>query len=674
MMTLVSFNDRSQTSHILAHYGCRVVDSIGHIFIVDMPRNAISKVAADARVQRVEAEPMPRLAMDVTPGQINATGIYQGIDLPQAFTGSGVVAGIFDNGFDFTHPAFIDDEGNSRASYYYDFCWQNDDGTLGHAITSPQEIAAYGHTHHANASHHGTHVMGIMAGNAVNGKYQGMAPEADIYAAHFNSWPADFDNPDEMTSAVCVLGFKYIFDQAQKDGKPCVINFSSGESFTINHQRILEGEALQQLTGPGRIIVACAGNDGHHSSYLEKPENVTNAGTIIVNGIGGGHLIDLDIITPVNQRVRFDFLTLRLLNPTIEKTLSFPTDSVLALADTCQLSTTVTAGDISLKMWKSDINDSRGDVIHVHGTMPNPVYLLLYGAALTLSGNGPAWVYSDIKFCPFVNLSNSSVYCYAQSGHSMWWPGALPGIISVGATGYKSSFTNIDGEVNSTVVDLAAQNPGEIALFSSRGPTYNGLTKPDVVAPGVSINAAFNGFVEQTQDIRSTLTDQVEYNGKTYYYCAQSGTSMASPVVAGTIALWLQANPELTPSDILETIAATSNHPDPSMEYPNNTYGYGQIDAYKGLLHILNTTSVIPALSDHQPTDARFHLNGRMLTVDFNSSQPQEATIIVYDLNGVKRAASSGTSNNLSDLPSGIYAVQLITNQRSTTGSTLIRL
>ena len=242
-MTLLSFNKKTQSSSILSQYGCRVVDSIGHIFIVEMPCNAIGTVAADQRVKRIESEPMPRLAMDVTPGQINATDVYQGINLPHAFTGRGVAAGIFDNGFDFTHPAFIDSLGNSRACYYYDFCWQNDDGTTGHAITTPEEIAAYGHTHHANASLHGTHVMGIMAGNAVNGKYQGMAPEADIYAAHFNSWPEDFDNPDSMTSAVCVLGFKYIFDQAEKDGKPCVINFSSGESFTINHQRILEGES-----------------------------------------------------------------------------------------------------------------------------------------------------------------------------------------------------------------------------------------------------------------------------------------------------------------------------------------------------------------------------------------------------------------------------------------------
>ena len=675
VLTLLAFNDSHRSSAMLADYGCRVVDSIGHIYIVDMPTSMISTIAADERVRRIEAEPMPHPAMDVTPGQVNATMVYQGTNLPQAFTGKGVAAGIFDNGFDFTHPAFLDADGKSRACYYYDFCWENEDGTLGHAITGPEAIAAYGHTHHANALLHGTHVMGIMAGGAVEGKYQGMAPETDIYAAHFNSWPEDFDNPTATTSATCVLGFKYLFDQAERDGKPCVINFSSGESFTLNHQRILEGEALQMLTGPGRIIVACAGNDGHHSSYFEKPANYPNAGTLIVNGVAGGHIIDMDVITPANQRVSLSFLSLRLLSPTIEKTVSFPTDSVLSLSDTCRLTTTVSSGTINLKMWRNDYTDPRGDVIHIHGTMPSPVYLVLYGAALTVSGDGPAWAYSDIKYSPFANIQGSEVYSCAQSGHSMWWPGTLPGIISVGATGYKSSFANIDGETNNSINDLAAPAAGQLARFSSRGPTFEGLTKPDVVAPGVSINAAFNSFVEQTKEVRATLTDKVDYNGKTYYYTAQSGTSMASPVVAGTIALWLQANPKLTPSDVLEVIAATSSHPDETMEYPNNSYGYGQIDAYKGLLHILNTTSVIPTLSDHQPAKAIFHLNGRMLTVEMNSSQATaEAMIRVYDLNGIERASTMGTAIDLSALPQGIYVVQLITNNNATTGSTLIRL
>ena len=671
--TLMAFYDRHQSSAMLADYGCRVVDSIGRIYIVEVPIRSIAPLSRDERVERIEAEPMPgRLGMDVTPGQVDATPVYTGIDLPQAFTGRGVAAGIFDNGFDFTHPAFRDDEGRSRAQFYYDFCWQNDDGMLGHAMTSPEEILAYGHTHHAGASLHGTHCMGVMAGRAVNGKYQGMAPESDLYVAHFNSWPADFENADEPTSAVCVLGFKYLFDQAAKDGKPCVVSFSNGESYTFDHAHQLEGEALQALTGPGRIIVTCSGNDGYHSAYLEKPADVRQAGTAIIGGVGGGMYIDLDIVTPVNQRVRFDFLSIRLVDTHIESTITFPTDSVLALADTCRLSTTVTMGDIHLKVWRSEHQDERGDVLHVHGDMPHLAYLTLCGAAFLLTGGGPAWVYSDIKYSPFTNVSGVPAYCYASDGHSIWWPGTLSGLITVGATGYKSTFRNIAGELNHEVDDLAAAGPGLIARFSSKGPTFEGLTKPDVTAPGVSINAAFNGFVEMDDKTRAELTDKVIYDGKTYYYTAQSGTSMATPVVAGAIALWLQAKPDLTTEEILDVFAHTCTHPDESMDYPNSVYGYGQIDVYKGLLYVLQLTTAIPSLSDHQPTGVVFRLEGRRLNVQYvGTAEPQ---LTVYSVSGKKVAETRGTSIDLASLPSGIYAVQFTTNNKETTGSTLIRL
>ncbi len=250
ILRLMTTTDGLSATTFAADYGCQVVDSIGRIYIVSIPLSQVAPLSMDRRVERIEAERMPRPAMDVTPGQVNATQVYAGTDLPKAFTGRGVAAGVFDCGFDFTHPAFLDAEGNLRAKYYYNFLWPNDDGTLGHALQTTEEIAEYGHSQYVNSSLHGTHVMGTMAGSAVDGKYQGMAPEADLYVADFNSQRSDFSNPDEHTSATAVLGFKYLFDQAEKDGKPCVVNFSSCESITLTRQRSLEAEALLQLVGP----------------------------------------------------------------------------------------------------------------------------------------------------------------------------------------------------------------------------------------------------------------------------------------------------------------------------------------------------------------------------------------------------------------------------------------
>ena len=53
---------------------------------------------------------------------------------------------------------------------------------------------------------------------------------------------------------------------------------------------------------------------------------------------------------------------------------------------------------------------------------------------------------------------------------------------------------------------------------------------------------------------------------------------MSAPVVTGAIALWLQADPTLTTSDCMDIFAKTCTHYDSSLSYPNNLYGYGQID------------------------------------------------------------------------------------------------
>ena len=654
-------------------HGCRLIDNVGRIYIVSIPLSEIIPLSNNDTIERIEAERMPSPQMDVTPQQVNATGLYAGTNLPQAYTGAGVVAGVFDSYFDFTHPAFRDANGDLRISYYYDFQWPNADGTMGHALENASEIAAQQHSLYTRNGIHGTHVAGIMAGSAVNGQYQGMAPEAEIYLVDFNSDREQFANPDENTSAIAVLGFKKIFDRAAAEGKPCVVNFSSGESVIFTSQRVLEGEAMQALTGPGRIIVSSAGNDGTRLCYLEKGANDLQAGTGIQNGLHGGQIIDIDLITPGNQYVRFDFMGMGLTGGGIEGTIAFNTDSIDATGS--HFSVMVSMGEVQLDVVQSAYQDPRGSVYHIHGIMPNPVYLLLCGATVLLTSNNPAYMYSDISYSPFLNVNNVPQYSFAKDGYSITWPAMLPGIIAVGATGYKNSFVNIDGQVNDDYISLAPDQIGYITKFSSCGPTFNGLTKPDVVAPGFNINAAYNSFYEDFSGMRKNLTYMGTYNGQTYYYLAESGTSMASPVVAGVIALWLQAKPDLTPAQALEVISHTSTHPESTLSYPNNTYGYGQIDAYQGLLEVLNLPSRIPELSQNQPQGVSFRLEHRHLYADFGNNIPQRMVFKIYSLDGRLLLSQSGKSDiNLSALKTGVYAVQLITDNKTTTGSTLIRL
>lgn len=98
-----------------------------------------------------------------------------------------------------------------------------------------------------------------------------------------------------------------------------------------------------------------------------------------------------------------------------------------------------------------------------------------------------------------------------------------------------------------------------MAQFSSRGPSdYDGFTKPDLIAPGVDITAA----------------------NKTSGYITYSGTSMASPMVAGCVAVLLQACPNLTPTQVRDVLMRTAR---PLPGYDANTQGAGVVDTFAAM-------------------------------------------------------------------------------------------
>ena len=122
-------------------------------------------------------------------------------------------------------------------------------------------------------------------------------------------------------------------------------------------------------------------------------------------------------------------------------------------------------------------------------------------------------------------------------------PGNAPWVVTVGASSHMGS---------------AGRADDTIAAFSSRGPgAVDHVAKPDVVAPGVGIeslsdpNSAF-----YTARARYLLDGTIA----TSYlpYLSLTGTSMAAPVVTGTVALMLQANPALTPNQVKAILQYTS--------------------------------------------------------------------------------------------------------------------
>ena len=126
-------------------------------------------------------------------------------------------------------------------------------------------------------------------------------------------------------------------------------------------------------------------------------------------------------------------------------------------------------------------------------------------------------------------------------------------VICVGAVDFNNALGSFSSEGPSTWSDVAQYNDYP---YSSGSPTNIGLIRPDVCAPGVNIKS-------------------LDFN-TTNSYCLKSGTSMATPCVAGTIALMLSKDHELTPEQIDEILEHTAM---PLSSHKSNDFGSGRIDA-----------------------------------------------------------------------------------------------
>ena len=203
----------------------------------------------------------------------------------------------------------------------------------------------------------------------------------------------------------------------------------------------------------------------------------------------------------------------------------------------------------------------------------------------------------------------------------------------------------------------------------------NRLMKPDVVAPGVNVISSFSHVYHPEEDIISWS----DFQGERYPWAAFSGTSMSTPVVAGVIALWLQAKPDLTPDEIRQVLQTSCRQPDTSLTYPNQVYGYGEIDAYQGLLKILEMTK-IEGISMHQPQSVQVRPWGGGVQLVFDEVPEKPLTVRVYALSGscVYRERLKVCATEVSiDLPSadrGVYVVQVDSSNQKIQGSCLVRL
>ena len=665
--------------NVLDQYGCRIYAKQDDIAIATIPLGCLTALASHPAVLRIEAGETSKPLMDTVPRICNILPAYH--QLSQAFTGKGVVLGLMDIGFDLTHPNFFNNSqlDEYRIMAFWDMLSQDTIGStlpVGRDFVGPSAVLAHQRSVDGMTQTHGTHTLGIAAGSGYLSNYRGVAYESDICLVSnaVNDDIIYIDSADyyKFTTATDALGFKYLFDYAQQQNKPCVASFSEGYTANMDEDDRLYAEFLEKLTGPGRIIVVAAGNENRELTYAEKPLGKESAGAFI-RCFNKTALYRMKADGPMAVRLYVygqgstpsHTLTMSSSDGRLDSLL---TDTLFINNDTCA---------VSMSRYPSSFNE--GETVYLLQLNTNRSVNNLPPLALVAEGKESRVEIYGSSTSALAQNATDPRWNAATSGRNILAPACFPAVICVGGTSHRLAITNDKGE---TIDASNTQLRGLRMRASSTGPSMNGLMKPDVTAPGYNIISSYSSFYMANEPSAYNVNRTIEtfdFQGRRYYWNAESGTSMSCPVVAGIIALWLQAKPTLTRQEVMDIFRRTCTHLDTSLNYPNNQYGFGEIDAYRGLLDILNGSN-IPELSVHQPKAVAISAAAGRLLLQFSQLPSSPVSVRLYALSGTSlynetlTPVSTSVSLSLPVLPAGIYAVQITSSEHLFTGSGIIRL
>lgn len=668
----VRMKDDGNGEKVLCDYGCTPLAQQGSIWIANIPTRQLSQLAADERIVRIEARQMGELMLDSMRTYINYGAAHEGQQLPQAFRGNGVVVGVMDIGFDVGHPNFFTSNGTD---YRIKCMWDmlsvdtlDSKMPVGRDFIGTDALLAVQHSRDGLDFTHGTYTLGIAAGGGAGSKYVGVAPESDICvvanAVSNNKDYIDSLQSYKFTDAMNALGFKYMFDYAESVGKPCVLSLSEGGYQDFWGEDQLYSEMLQSLVGPGRIIVSAAGNRGYTKTWMKKERGQMSKGTFLHAGK-----------TMMSTAKSADDFELRIVfyNESQNDTVLVSTREVKACQDSVYVCYPPGIDSLLIQAYPSCYNSEETcyDVVFCNNHsigMHYPLSLELVGREADVE----LWSYNAI----LNNNDLNPLLNGAENSHNICSPSSFPCVICVGATTYRTSIINHKGD---TCVFIDGDY-GRRAMMSSTGPTTDGRIKPDVMAPGINVISSYSSYYiaqHPTAEDAAYNLYYYDYGGRTYTWNCNSGTSGSAPAVAGSIALWLQANPKLTPAEVLDVIARTSRHNDPSLTYPNNEYGYGEIDVYRGLLDILKVDKIEQV--SPMPTAANIKVEGNTLSLQFPELLPQSMQLTIYQLTGTmltRQVIPASCRSYTVDIPQlkkdVVYVVQM-SGYQPYAGSMLIR-
>lgn len=575
--------------------------------------------------------------------------VHAGLGLPQAYTGEGVLIGITDWGFDYSHPNFNNNgESNRRLLRAWDqfkLSGPAPDGfDYGTVFNNRHDLlqakcdtfGLYGY------GTHGSHVAGIAAGRGIEGNYTGQAPYANLVFASFI-----------LNSASWLDAVSWMKTVAKEEGKRLVINSSWG-MYTLGpiDGTSLASQAINSLSDSGIVFVTSGGNNGDDYFHLSKTFSSNGQDTLrSLAQYYGSQEIGQGIIMWGEPGKSFkasyamvrgeDSVCFRWVNTADG---SFYLDSALVNgSDSLPFEITVEQANPFNNRPHVYINVGKNSNYEIHiAVTANDGVVHVWNMTTLENGAGNM----GAKFTQGRSLN----YTPGDNAYGIGEPACAESCISVAAHHYDGTRPNGEPQY------------GVIASFSSKGPVLDGRRKPDLSAPGVNVVSSLNYYTTSVYSAVMTYS----YAGREYIWARMSGTSMSCPAVTGIVALLLEANPNLSAKHVREILTRTARNdevtgPLHERDSISDEWGWGKVDALAAVNEALAHVDIRDADEKWFAKSLQIYPNPASTSVTILTGSHSPEKITVYTIDGraiiTSEIVMEGTID-VSQLPHGIYIVK----------------